>query len=1448
MVKDLNDAFEKHDIDMSIFKPNQFAALSVFHAQFLTQVTTKTKHWLNRRFCCGFKQYVPGNKIERTQVFDESSSEYVSVTPHEHLASQCLPKHYDDSAVAPPAGLEHSGQAIVSAPIVCELCHKGFSGVDTFMNHCKREHKGFAEYRKRTIYKAREAGMQPLLPWLKRQMAQSFQFFRFFCAPGSQNEWTSKTHSTAVPRREEACAICACKDWLNKRFEVYLFKEATGTTTWARHLRYADNDEELFGEEHGEDPRKSSDFQPAQGGLLVEESGAFCVAPKDKIHKILNVERYIKKWPLIPQAELHASSVQHPDDNSMRWLLHSRRVERKLPQLATSNAAQSDESLPPSAGIGDKDSSVWMCKSCIDHLCTKHPKMPPLALADCMFLGRHHPLFRNATLATRMLASSARLIARQLFLGRGADDEVHKGTTGNTMLISQPGPSYEQVLPNTAALQEGLVVLFCKSTDDVSKAQILIVNREEYRAMVQHRKEVCPVFATTVIDTAAIDNLPENAVPDILIQGATHMPEVEKVKTTMHGPASRMHMFSRQEPDADKGIDVESDSCGEENTSAETPEQNDTTPADPDSAGGVSQTCGTTPDAPGSDKHCAPEALNEHETIVAVDEESLPQTSKLFEALKTNLETLTAEGAKYAQAHMKEQSGGEVAEASAQKTAIKELLSSTIAVNLQDIARQMSKNKAARAEWERLVAAQEDTEPTALAVPTGRPLSIFDSTALPAAYTEFLFGDCVPFLKRETPVSCQQIFDALPRREELEYSLPEDAEPYQASSRSRFDSPEFYAVFATFLRTLKLFQSVRGAVDRPGFYQDIKAIASSTSNEFVQAALHESRPQNNSDLMFTAGSERVRIAIRHLTFSTATVPLTDGYKMRCHHLGTAMKLVFGPLTVFHTHNYADNYSPEILTMYGCDPHMSRGKQNITMPTLQQMHKNTAGSPRSTAALFLLMQELTYRHLYRVDRTRLGNFNLSSAASYQDREDDLASNGFCGMAAFASATFGCNESQQRGFAHSHGKVHSVPDGSTGLNDSLAKVVGEILKLEKASGDEPTADEDIVAVVEREKQSYNARLISSASTRQYESATLPARQMGQDVRDAPFSEKQQRQSRYDGGLEEDGTTERPLVPVVPDELPAHIARELRRTDLAQQPRRNAYREVPLTGCQLCIAPRYLFPQNFGQKDLLGEEGEVEDDNDGAPLPGLPWVFNNTGELKHLLADLQGNVATDEDKLLDAQNFEQNYARDVRFLHNHCHNHECSFTCIKNQKNKSKEQQADQLKSHRTPPCRFDFFHVVILKILIDKLTKIRRRGKDIVVTPSIVCATARNQFGLVALERPQPFRGASSDVGLATMRCNNDFRYMPRGFPADVQALVESFRCDVEQLAACFQKLKHVIKKYKVVAQMAVSIVALHVAATIVDFYITKYAAKPMEQLQNLTTQYALGRLIRPLKAV
>ena len=49
MAKDLNGAFEKQGIDMTVFKPKQLAASSVYCAKFLTQVTTRTKRWLNRQ-------------------------------------------------------------------------------------------------------------------------------------------------------------------------------------------------------------------------------------------------------------------------------------------------------------------------------------------------------------------------------------------------------------------------------------------------------------------------------------------------------------------------------------------------------------------------------------------------------------------------------------------------------------------------------------------------------------------------------------------------------------------------------------------------------------------------------------------------------------------------------------------------------------------------------------------------------------------------------------------------------------------------------------------------------------------------------------------------------------------------------------------------------------------------------------------------------------------------------------------------------------------------------------------------------------------------------------------------------------------------------------------------------------------------------------------------------
>ena len=71
--------------------------------------------------------------------------------------------------------------------------------------------------------------------------------------------------------------------------------------------------------------------------------------------------------------------------------------------------------------------------------------------------------------------------------------------------------------------------------------------------------------------------------------------------------------------------------------------------------------------------------------------------------------------------------------------------------------------------------------------------------------------------------------------EEMQYSLPSDAEPYVAASRNRFGSPEIIAVLGDVVRRLKLLKGTKAAVGRKGFSADLRAIAEATSEDFFAA-------------------------------------------------------------------------------------------------------------------------------------------------------------------------------------------------------------------------------------------------------------------------------------------------------------------------------------------------------------------------------------------------------------------------------------------------------------------------------------------------------------------------------------------------------------------------------------------------------------------------------------
>ena len=111
----------------------------------------------------------------------------------------------------------------------------------------------------------------------------------------------------------------------------------------------------------------------------------------------------------------------------------------------------------------------------------------------------------------------------------------------------------------------------------------------------------------------------------------------------------------------------------------------------------------------------------------------------------------------------------------------------------------------------------------------------FHATTWPACYVEWWFGDGAPGLDRERPMLFEDVARRLIDIEEHEYTLATDDVPYVASCQSRFNNPEIIAVMGDVVRRMRLLKGTRAAIGRKGFDADLKALASATSDEFMEA-------------------------------------------------------------------------------------------------------------------------------------------------------------------------------------------------------------------------------------------------------------------------------------------------------------------------------------------------------------------------------------------------------------------------------------------------------------------------------------------------------------------------------------------------------------------------------------------------------------------------------------
>ena len=360
----------------------------------------------------------------------------------------------------------------------------------------------------------------------------------------------------------------------------------------------------------------------------------------------------------------------------------------------------------------------------------------------------------------------------------------------------------------------------------------------------------------------------------------------------------------------------------------------------------------------------------------------------------------------------------------------------------------------------------------------------------------------------------------LASREELEYSLEADRDDplipggcYRAPLHSRWNSPEFMAIFADVVRKLHILQTTKQMWKdaAPKWRIDIQAICDAKVEHFEQlsAILARLGQQSMPEMMRAAAEHKLLPlfkALQYVTFQTANIPLTQGYKMSLRQLGFALNVYDGPLTVFLTTNFADMYSPITATlMNGAGEPLGRREVNLLdnvphMPTLQAMHRALAKHPMLQVELFLLLDELVHTEL-----CCMHAFIGKKAYGQQPhREDEFATTGQIGIAQFPRSALKPLEAQGRGFTHGHEKIISVPRTRAARLKHLFK---------KALAAEHGEDE-----LSRWCEQARQAVLQAASTLQYDSAVLPGTQLGVTLRPEPFSNRQQKSSRLDGLIEE------------------------------------------------------------------------------------------------------------------------------------------------------------------------------------------------------------------------------------------------------------------------------------------------------------------------------------------
>ena len=878
----------------------------------------------------------------------------------------CVPKpiYVPAAAVSAPSPAHFVREASAAAcykapclpaPQLCLLCGRGFVDPVALWRHCDSEHHSWAEACKRVLWEANNLDDLPLTPQWKRRIVQNFAHALTFSQPGQAHYGRDK----ACMRQLVGCVVCARVCWIEETVPCYLFRDCPADVL---EQTTVNSDSSDASDESATEHLGGSARQTRRARSVLRDETGYYVSSAEDINGILDVQAYARAWPLIPREELHASSVQHPSHPEFRWLLNTRRVEMRTdePGGAEARAGRAcGPHWPPCAGIADPDKPCWVCNQCAPILCARKPRLPPFALCNWNWGGRLHPLYTDLSVAMQTLLGLAILICRMIVLRyTDAPEEQEKGFTGNTILLSEPTPGaiLEVLPPPEEDISKYLSVCFNSQTTDrdaVGSQKALTVDPALYARCVRLRQSVCPVFADVTLDEERLrQQYPEATVPPGIKDAAHAMDTLHTFTPTLDGPAT-MRAATCLLPTSDDGDntvvqDNDAAAAGELGMDIGEHSATEHSTAPPHGPSPPADEVSTLADTPAEfivgvqerDSHNPIDRM----VVFQKSMEMVHDVGKRMHALAKRRDAAiaaTEHDARDSDADRATSAACAAADLAAARAAHAAAL-----VDLRTVSQTMGANYSRRLE-EALASARMENAvantPQTLHVKSGKPVNAFEPQAWPSAFVQFFYGDCAPNLDRPCRVPMRHLFKYLIEREELEYALPSDAgDPlipggcYKAPPHSRWNTPEMLAVFADTLRKQQILTTTQHMWKGRGrqWAVDMKTICSAKVQHFetLSAILARHGHQSLAQITHAAAEHKLQPllkALQYVTFQTANIPLTQGYKVSLRQLGYGLNAYDGPLSVFLTTNFADTYSPITATLMA-GPGVPLGTRSINL--------------------------------------------------------------------------------------------------------------------------------------------------------------------------------------------------------------------------------------------------------------------------------------------------------------------------------------------------------------------------------------------------------------------------------------------------------------------------------------------------------------------------------------